>query len=211
MIQEINLNEAEYVGNAEAGSSIRFSRLLDWFAKVDATKNASYLKCVIASTKGCQIFNIADILFSKDLLHKDIAYAHGIQLALKEAANADALTIAHAAELFNAIAEKCHEENVSLDDVQVFTAAPNGKLSRFSWFYDDQYDTAYIVRNMAPSQARKWLQAGAEVMAEVAKTPKKAKTSEEKELYSYWIELFGPADAKANWKNEFPGKRVPKV
>ena len=173
MIREIRLDEAEYTGNAEAGSSIKFSRLLEWFNKVNAVQNASYLKCVIASTRGCVVYNLSDILFDKGLVHKDITYANGIKLALKEASDENAMTVAKASELFNAIAAKCEENGISLDDVQVFTMAENGKLSRFSWFYDDQFDTAYIVRNMAPSQARKWLQAGAEVLAEIAKSPKK--------------------------------------
>ena len=211
MIKEIMLNEEVYTGNAEAGSSIKLSRLLEWFDKVKAAQNASYLKCVIASTNGCRVFNIADIMFDTALVHKGITYANGVKLAMKESSYDNAMTIAHAAELFEAIATLCTNNDINLDDVQVFTQAVDGKLSRFSWFYDDEFDTAYIVRNMNPRQAHKWLNAGAEVLADIAKTPKKTPASEEKELYQYWIELFGAEGAKDAWKQSYPGKRIPRV
>lgn len=210
MIEEIKLNEDEYFGNVEAGSSIKLSRILEWMDKVGASKNASYLKCVVAKSGGCIVCNISDIMMDSNIVHKTATYAHGVKIALKESSSDDSMTIAHAAELFNAIATACEANGIDPDEVQVFVMETTGKLTRFSWYYDDQFDTAYIVRNMAPGAARKWLQAGAEVMAEVAKSPKKPSGSQDRELFAYWKELFGD-DAAQNWKEAFPGKRVPRI
>lgn len=208
MIME--LREEEYFGNVEAGSSIKLSRILDWMNKIGAAQNASFLKCVIAKSGGCIVCNISDIMMDVDIVHKDAKYAHGVKIALKESSSQDAMTISHAVELFGKIAEQCEANGIDPDEVQVFVMETTGKLTRFSWYYDDQFDTAYIVRNMAPGAARKWLQAGAEVMAEVAKSPKKPSGSQDRELFAYWKELFGD-DAAQNWKEAFPGKRVPRI
>ena len=209
--EEDSTNEAEYFGNVEAGSSVRFSRLLEWMNNVGSSENAAFLKCVVSKANGCTIFNVSDIMFDSNIVHKDTTYANGVKIAFKESAGEDSMSVARAAELFNAIAEQCKQNEISLDDVQVFTLDSNGKLSRFCWFYDDQFDTAYIVRNMNPGAARKWLQAGAEVAAEIAKSPKKPRVNQEKELYSYWVEIFGAEDAAKEFKSTFPGKRIPKI
>lgn len=103
--EEDNTNEAEHFGMAEAGSSIKFSRLLDWMNKVGASENAAFLKCVVSKANGCTIFNVSDIMFSSNIVHKDTTYANAVKIAFKESAGENSISVAEAAKLFNAIAE----------------------------------------------------------------------------------------------------------
>ena len=75
-------------------------------------------------------------------------------------------------ELLDAIAAKCAEAGVAIEDVDVFTQAENGKLTQFAFYYDDSTDTAVIVKNMSARVASKFLQgAGGEVVVKAAKSP----------------------------------------
>ena len=69
--EEDSTNEAEYFGNVEAGSSVRFSRLLEWMNNVGSSENAAFLKCVVSKANGCTIFNVSDIMFDSNIVHKD--------------------------------------------------------------------------------------------------------------------------------------------
>ena len=119
------------------------------------------------------INNISDITFSANLIHKDVTFANGVKIAFKEDPNQPAMTLAHATELFNAIAAKCAEEGIDTNDVEVFVEDPNGKLTQFSWFYDDEFDTACIIKNISPRAVSRFMKGGADaVIVKAAKTPK---------------------------------------
>ena len=165
-------NEAEFSGYAEAGSVIKFNRLLDWMKNVKASQNAKYLKCINNKASKVTVFNISDVKFSENLVHKHIAYEAGVKIAYKEDATAPAMDIATAAELFEKIEQLCIENGKDPSTIEVFTEDVNGKLSRFSWYYDDATDTAVIVRNMNLRQASDFLHNGADVIIrKLAQTP----------------------------------------
>ena len=172
MFEEINLNEAEFYGNSEAGSSIKFSRLIDWMDKVKASQNAQFLKCIVNKAQHVKVYSISDITFSENLTHKDTAYDVGVKIAFKEEDKAPAMTISEAAKLFGKIADLCAENGKDMATIECFTEDTNGKLSRFCWYYDDSTDTAAIVRNMNPGQARKFMHGGGdEIVKKLASTP----------------------------------------
>lgn len=178
MFEEIILNEveetneAEFHGGPEAGSLIKFTRLLDWMNNVKGSAKAQYLKCLVNKALKVKVYNISDITFSENVMHKDVAYETGVKIAFKEDDGSPAMTIAQAAELFDKIAALCAQNGKDLSKTEVFTEDENGKLSRFAWFYDDETDTAVIVRNMSTADARKFMKAGADtIVRKLAKTP----------------------------------------
>jgi hypothetical protein len=173
MFKEINLSEAEFFGNSEAGSSIKFSRVLDWMKNVKSSSNAKFLKCIVNKALKVKVYSVADITFSENLIHKDKTYDMGVKIAFKEEnENVPAMTVARAAELFEKIEALCIENGKDLSTIEVFTEDVNGKLSRFCWYYDDETDTAVIVRNMNPGQARKFMHGGGEtIVKKLASVP----------------------------------------
>jgi len=164
-------DEAEYKGNVEAGSSIKFSRLLKWMNDVNAQANAKYLKCIIGSSKEVKVHNIVTVLFTENLVHKGADLGAGVKIGFKEDDEGQAMTVKHAKELFDAINAKCAETGTATDKVEVVAVDPNGKTSRFCWFYDDAQSVAVIVKNMNPSQAKKWLNANQATINKIAEDP----------------------------------------
>ena len=182
MFEEVILNEmdeAEFSGRAP-GNIIKFSKLNDWLNKVGASANAKYLKCLMPKKGVFTLFNISDIVFSENLIHRNAPIAHGVTIAFKEDNADEAMSIAKATELFNAIAAKCAEAGISTDDLQVFTMDPTGKLSTFCWFYDQDLDTAVVVKNMLPSAAKKFLTGAATTLADIVKTPRNTRNQIDK-------------------------------
>lgn len=165
-------NETEFLGQPEAGSVIKFNRLVDWMNSVKASNNAKYLKCITNKALKVVVYNITDIKFSADVIHKTTKYDAGIKIAFKEDDGAPAMTIAKAAELFGKIEQLCVENGKDINQIEVFTEDVNGKLSRFCWYYDDATDTALIVRNMPPAQARRFMHGGGDVIVrKLVETP----------------------------------------
>ena len=80
MFKEINLSEAEFFGNSEAGSSIKFSRVLDWMKNVKSSSNAKFLKCIVNKALKVKVYSVADITFSENLIHKDKTYDIGVKI-----------------------------------------------------------------------------------------------------------------------------------
>ena len=174
MFEEVILNEmdeAEIAGRA-TGSIIKFSKLNDWLNKVNANAKAKYLKCLMPKRGKLSLFNISDIMFSENLIHKGKPYAQGVTVAFKEDSADAAMTLERATELFNAIAAKCAEVGVSTDDIQVFTIDPTGKLSTFAWYYDDELDTAVIIKNISSAAARQFFAGTATTIDELVRTPR---------------------------------------
>ena len=180
MFKEITLSEkettdeAEYFGNVEAGSVIKFSRLVDWMEKVNASENSKYLKCLNWRTTRVEINNIVDIVVSESILYKDTTYDQGVKIVFQAEADVPAMSIGDAAKKFIALKEKLESLGKDIKDIEVFAQdGKSGKLSRFCWYYDDASDTAVIVKNMAPGAARKFMRAGAEAVCNnAAKSPK---------------------------------------
>ena len=168
---DIATNEDEYFGYKE-GQIIRLSAMLDWMNKVKASQNAKFLKCLIGATKGVIVNSIADITFSSNLLHKDVEIPHAVKIAFKEDPNAPAMTLARAAELFEAIAAKCAEDGIDLDGVYVYCQNEKGKLTEFCWYYDTDTDTACIVKNMNHKMAAKFMHGATDLIARAARTPR---------------------------------------
>lgn len=165
-------NEAEFTGYPEAGSLIKFNRLVDWMKSVKASQNAQFLKCLNNKALKITVYNITDIMFSESITHKDATYDVGVKIAFKEDDGSAAMPIAKAAELFEKIEKLCIDNGKDPSQIEVFTEDVNGKLSRFSWYYDDTTDTALIVRNMSPAQARKFMHGGGDVIVKkLTKTP----------------------------------------
>lgn len=81
------------------------------------------------------------------------------------------MTVKHAKELFDAINAKCAETGTPTDKVEVVAVDPNGKTSRFCWFYDDSQSVAVIIKNMNPSQAKNWLNENQSAINKIAKDP----------------------------------------
>lgn len=77
-------DEAEYKGNVEAGSSIKFSRLLKWMNDVKAQANAKYLKCIVGSSKQVKVHNVVTVLFTENLVHKGTDLGAGVKIGFKE-------------------------------------------------------------------------------------------------------------------------------
>lgn len=170
VIFEKSTNEEEFYGGA-IERRITLKALLDWLAKVNASKNAQFLKCYNWTKNAVEINNIDDITFSSNLMHKDVVFDKGVKIAFKEDPSLPAMTLAHATELFNAIAAKCNEDGIDTNDVEVFVQNPNGKLTQFCWFYDDEFDTACIVKNMNPRAVSRFMHGGADaVIVKAAKT-----------------------------------------
>lgn len=168
-------NEDELAGNVAPDKHIRFSALLDWMRNVKATGKAKYLKCLNYRTSRVEINNIVDVTFSENLIHKDVSFPHGVKIAFKEGEDVPAMTLGDAADLFEAVAAKCEEEGVALEDVEVFVQDGKGKLTQFCWFYDTDTDTACIVKNMNPKMAARFMREGADAVvnraAKSATTP----------------------------------------
>ena len=167
-------NEAELAGNVGPDKHIHFSNLLSWMNDVGASGNAKYLKCLNYRTSRVEVNNIVDVTFSENLMHKDVTFAHGVKIAFKEGGDVPAMTLGRATELFNAVAAKCEEEGIALEDVEVFVEDGRGKLTQFCWFYDTDTDTACIVKNMNPKMAARFMREGADAV--VNKAAKSATT-----------------------------------
>lgn len=170
-------NEDELAGNVAPDKRIRFSTLIEWMRKVRAVDNAKFLKCLNYRTSRVEINNIVDVTYSENLIHKDATFAHGVKIAFKEGDNVPAMTLGDASDLFEAVAAKCEEEGVALDDVEVFVQDGKGKLTQFCWFYDTDTDTACIVKNMNPKMAARFMREGADAIvnraAKTATTPER--------------------------------------
>lgn len=170
-----NTDEAEIYGGAIEGH-IKLDKLLDWMRKVKADENAQYLKCLNWRSSHVDINSIVDVTYSENVEHKEETFEHAVQIAFKEGGDSPAMTVARAAELFEAVAAKCEENGVDLGTVEVFVQNEKGKLTYFSWFYDEGTDTAVIVKNMTVRAAAKFLKDGAEAVvvkaAKTATTPK---------------------------------------
>ena len=168
-------NEAEYGGYLDKDKRIRLSTILEWLDKVNGSGNASYLKCIVGSSKnGPQVNSIVGITYSEDLIYKkDIEVPHAVQIAFKEDNSGAAIAIADVVAQLQAIAAKCEEEGVALEDVDVFCMNEKNKLTQFAFYYDDATDTAVIVKNMNAKAASKFLNGeGGEAVQAAAKTPK---------------------------------------
>ena len=173
MFEYVKLDEAEHFGYPTAGSSIKFDRILEWMKNVKSSQNATYLKCLFNKALKIQVYSITDITFSENVTHKGVAYDSAVKIAFKEDdSGAPAMTVARAAELFEKIEALCIENGKDVSQIEVFTEDVNNKLTRFSWFYDDDTDTGVIIRNMSVEQARKFMSSGADtIVRKLAQTP----------------------------------------
>jgi len=170
-----NTDEAEVYGGPTAGH-IKFNALLDWMRKVRADQNAQYLKCLDWRTNRIDVNNIVDVVCSESVVHKTETFDRAVKIAFKQEANAPAMTIGDAADLFEAIASKCEEDGIDLGTVEVFVMNEQEKLTYFSWYYDEGTDTAVVIKNMSPRKAAEFLKNGAEAV--LVKAAKSSKTIE---------------------------------
>ena len=146
--------------------------MLKWMEKVNANANAKYLKGVEGSyTKGkFTMFNITGIEFSSDLIAPKALSSNNIKMAfVQDNPDVPAMSIAHAYEMFNNIANLCAEKGIDPADVGVYLQNEKGRLTRFAWYYDDSSDTAVVIKNVPWQEVAKFL-SGAEVVLQKAAT-----------------------------------------
>lgn len=164
-------NEAELKGGPEAGH-IHLDALLGWMRKVGADINAKYLKCLDWRSNRIDVNNIVTVTCDENIVHKsrgaEETFPHAVKIAFKEESTTPAMTIADASALFEAIASKCEEDGIDLANVEVFVENEKGKLTYFSWYYDEGTDTAVVIKNMSPNAAKEFLKNGAAALLEKA-------------------------------------------
>ena len=164
-------NEAELKGGPEAGH-IHLDALLGWMRKVNADTNAKYLKCLDWRSNRVDVNNIVTVTCDENIIHKsrgvEETFPRAVKIAFKEESTVPAMTIADAYALFEAIASKCEEDGIDLGNVEVFVENEKGKLTYFSWYYDEGTDTAVVIKNMSPNAAKEFLNNGAAALIERA-------------------------------------------
>ena len=173
-------NEAEIYGGQDKTGHIHLDALLDWMRKVRADQNAQYLKCLNWTRNAFEINNIATVTGDANIVHRSAGkdhveetFDHVVKIAFKEESTTPAMTLATAADLFEAFAKKCEEDGVDLSTVEVFVENEKGKLTYFSWYYDEGTETAVLIKNQSPRQAANFLKNGADaVVVKAAKTPR---------------------------------------
>lgn len=196
-------------GGPKEGSSIPFSLVQTWFNTIKSNKNAKFLKVFVpAGKRGVDIYNITDLAFTTGIAHSTQAgsqnYKFVVKICLADApGSGEALSMAEAEKKFAAIVKLCETgidtgngQQVKVDpnsnEVQMFTCDKGGKLTRFSWVYDDDFDTAYIIRNWSKKQALDWLHGNGpeakETMAEMTESPEKPSSNEIAELQAQILE-----------------------
>lgn len=171
--------EDEVHGYMDKGKSIiSLASMLKWMEKVNASSNAKYLKCVNSTWKsgqlaGLSLLNISDITFSKELTAPKAPTTNNIKMAFVESdGNVPAMTSAQAYDIFTKIDQLCKENGIDTAEVGVYLANERGRLTRFSWYYDSDTDTAIVIKNIPWQDASKFLKAGADaVINDAAKKP----------------------------------------
>lgn len=163
-------NEDEIYGWADQ-KRIRLRKLLDWMEKVNASQNVKFLKCLNWKKNNVVVNNIDDITFSANILHKQDSFNNAVKIAFKEDPNVPAMTFKESYELLAAIASKCEEDGIDVNEVEVFLQDVKDKLTQFSWYYDTDQDVACLVKNMSTADARRFMHNGVdEILARAAKT-----------------------------------------
>lgn len=150
--------------------------MLKWMDTVNASKNAKYLKCLNGSTKkGVMVESITDIVFDANLVATGAISTTNVKMAfVAESPTTPAMTVARAYELFIKIGELCAEKGIDTAKVGVYLQNAAGRLTRFSWYYNDESDTAVVVKNMGWQDAAKFLQGAEVVLDRAARTPQTA-------------------------------------
>ena len=171
------IKEDEVHGYMDKGTKIiSLASMLKWMDTVHASQNAKYLKCLNGSTKaGVIVESITDIVFDANLAVADAPLATNVKMAfVAEDPNVPAMTIARAYELFTKISELCAEKNIDSAKVGVYLQNANGRLTRFSWYYNDESDTAVVIKNMGWQDAAKFLQGAEVILDRTASSPRTA-------------------------------------
>ena len=172
-----DVEEAEVHGYMDKGTQIiSLASMLKWMEKVNASQNAKYLKCLNGSTKkGVMVESITDIVFDANLVAIGAPTTTNVKMAfVSESPNAPAMTVATAYDLFTKIAALCAEKGIDTAKVGVYLQNEAGRLTRFSWYYNDESDTAVVVKNMGWQDAAKFLQGAEVVLDRAARTPQTA-------------------------------------
>lgn len=176
-------DEAELAGGQDKTRHLKFKPLIEWMRQVRADQNAQYLKCLNWTRGMFEINNITTVAMFENVSHKspgkdnvEETFAHAVKIAFKEDATVPAMSVAEAADLCEAIAKKCEEDGIDLNEVEVFIENEKGKLTYFMWYYDEGTDTAVIIKNQNPRNAAAFLKGGAENV--VIKAAKTSQTSE---------------------------------
>lgn len=189
--------ENEYKGLPEHGK-ITLNRILDLFEKTVKSTNAKYLKCVDKRGDGISINNITDIQWKENLPYKkphgyEENIENAVTMAFVEESKSQAASMVTVKGWLEQLSSTLAEKQVKPEDVRVFTLNEKGKLTTFGWYYDDEADTAIMMKNISPNEAARWYANNRTDIEKEVNTP----TLVNKEPFTQMEFNFDGADADA--------------